>query len=274
MYYGDEGPAKKAAFDLPSSIAIDPLTNDLVVMDQANQVIRAIDGDGNIRRIAGECVIEEIACADGQAPSPCLPNTVNVNKFACYNEADRLVGLAKECAKACTPTFFGENVAAMEMRMAQPFGQMATPAGRLDYDDEGNLYFADTGNHVIRKIDTNGMVTTYAGIAPMDGVPQRGYAGDGGPATSALLDYPVYVEVDDDVNFFFADVANHCIRKIDTGGIITRVAGKCGERGFSGDGGDPLEATFTEPYGIELAPGRLYIADSYNNRIRVVNFTE
>ncbi|HLU68735.1 MAG TPA: hypothetical protein VKZ63_20785, partial [Kofleriaceae bacterium] len=105
---------------------------------------------------------------------------------------------------------------------------------------------------------------------------EPGYSGDGGPAVQARLNGPVDLEVADDGTIYFADTMNNCVRKIDTAGIISTVAGQCGqgplERGFAGDGGDPLQATLNLPIGIEVDGDRLYIADLLNHRVRVVNF--
>jgi sugar lactone lactonase YvrE len=153
--------------------------------------------------------------------------------------------------------------------MGQPYGQAADPAGRLVYDKLGNLYFADTENNRIRKVDTAGIITTIAGT----GV--AGYSGDGGPGHLAQINRPIDVEVGDDNSVYFTDVYNSCVRKVAPDGTISAVVGKCSgepaERGFSGDGGDPLEAKLDRPYGIDLVGKKLYVSDSYNNRIRVVN---
>jgi DNA-binding beta-propeller fold protein YncE len=130
----------------------------------------------------------------------------------------------------------------------------------------------EAGGNRIRKVDhATGIITTIAG----DGTP--GYSGDGGPAAQAEINHPVDVAIADDNTIYFSDVYNHCIRKIDPSGIISSVAGAChftpeGEPGkFSGDGGPPLEAQLYKPYGIDLVGNRLYVSDSYNNRLRVVN---
>src|SRR5690606_17178086 len=108
-----------------------------------------------------------------------------------------------------------------------------SPAGRMVYDKKGNLYFADTGNHLIRMIDTDGIVHRVAGTPPKDGTPQKGYAGDGGPALEAKLNFPVDLALGDDGTFYFTDVHNHCVRAIDEDGDIDTVAGVCGKKGYS-----------------------------------------
>ncbi|MDQ3334996.1 MAG: hypothetical protein M4D80_07535 [Myxococcota bacterium] len=259
FYDGDGGPAIDASLDLPSSITLDPEGN-MVIMDQANQVIRRINkSDGTIDRIAGVCVVElDAPCAAGEQPQAC-PGS---DKFACGD-------LATECEKACTPGFSGDGGDAMFARMAQPFGQAADPAGRLTYDLEGNLLFADSENHRIRKVDRNGIITTIAGT----GV--AGYSGDDGPGILAKINRPIDIEVGDDGHVYFTDVDNSCVRKIDAAGKISRVVGRCNAdhktRTFGGDGGNPRDAQLDRPYGIEVVGKKMYVSDSYNNRIRVVN---
>ncbi|MEO8699428.1 MAG: hypothetical protein ABI867_05265 [Kofleriaceae bacterium] len=266
-YYGDETDALSAAVDLPSSITHDPLGN-IVIMDQANQVIRMVDQDHVMHRIAGKCVVDlDFPCAPGVEPVACPSIEVSgvaygSNKFACGD-------VATECLKPCTPGYAGDTGSALEFRMAQPFGQQADPAGRLTYDPQGNLYFADTDNNRIRKVDTSGIVTTIAGNGT------AGYSGDNGPGAEAKINRPVDVTAAPDGTVYFTDVYNSCIRKVDPSGIISTVAGQCSpfpeDRGFFGDGGPPLEAKLNRPYGVDLVGNKLYISDSYNNRVRVVN---
>ncbi|MEN9578099.1 MAG: hypothetical protein RJA70_1108 [Pseudomonadota bacterium] len=260
LYSGNEGPALEAALDLPSSIAVDP-AGDIVVMDQANQVIRKVDADGMIHCIVGICVVEppESPCTQERKPVAC-PDS---NKFTCGEPETT-------CALPCTPGYGGDDENALAARMAQPFGQMADPSGRIAYDADGNLYFADSGNHRIRRVAPDGTITTIAGTG------RPGYSGDDGPGVDAKIRNPVDVEVTAEGTVYFTDTYNNCVRKVDTEGIITTAVGQCStnpkKRGFAGDGGPPTEALLDRPYGIDLSGDRLYVADSYNNRIRVVNF--
>lgn len=263
-YFGDGGPAISCSLDLPASIALNP-KGELVIMDQANQVLRLIDAGGYIHRLAGKCVIDDPppsgpgTCA---APVECNPGpNGRSGKLTCGDPA--------ACTK-CNPGYGGDEGPATEMRMAQPFGQSATPAGRIAFDKKGNLYFADTSNHLIRMIDTAGIVHRVAGIPPRDGVPQYGYAGDGGSALNAKLNYPVDITFDDEGTLYFSDVYNHCVRAIDPAGNIRTVVGKCGEKGYTGDGGRADKALLKLPYGVEWFKGRLHIADTGNMVIRSV----
>lgn len=260
QYAGDDGPAMTANLDLPSSIALSP-QNEIVVMDQANQVIRAIGiEDRVIRRIAGKCIVEG-STGPCDAPVACPSDTTNANKMVCGDPAIL-------CSLACTPSYGGDGGPALDARMAQPFGQAADPAGRIAYTTTGDLIFADTDNNRIRKI-SNGVMTTIAGTG------EAGYSGDDGPATAATLNHPVDVAIADDGSIYFSDVQNSCVRKIDPAGTITRTVGQCSpkaaDRGFEGDGGPPLEAKLNRPYGIHLVGDKMYVSDSYNQRIRVVN---
>src|ERR1039458_5040023 len=137
------------------------------------------------------------------------------------------------------------------------------PAGGVAVDSAGNLYIADTWNNRIRKV-SGGTITTVAGNGTF------GYSGDGGPATSALLNLPSGVAVDSVGNFYIADALNNRIRKV-SGGTITTVAGK-GDEGFSGDGGSATSASLYHPKGVDVdSAGNLYIADTGNYRIRKVS---
>ncbi len=143
---------------------------------------------------------------------------------------------------------------------------LASPAGVV-VDSLGNIYVADSGAHRIRKIDNErNTISTIAG----NGTP--GYSGDGGPASAATIHSPFGMAIDINDNLYFADSANHRIGKINLAtGLITTVAGS-GSAGFDGDGGPALYATFTSPHGVDVDRyGNIYIADTYNNRIRKVD---
>src|SRR5947207_8630934 len=106
-------------------------------------------------------------------------------------------------------------------------------------------------------------------IATVAGVGEKGFAGDGGPATAALLNGPFDVAFDGAGNLFFSDTFNHRIRRVDARtGVITTVAGN-GEAGYAGDGGPAVRASLNEPYGIAIdRSGNIFVADRLNRRVR------
>lgn len=138
-------------------------------------------------------------------------------------------------------------------------------------DAVGNIYFAEpsgslASNYYIRKVSTNGIISTVAG----DG--NSTYNGDGGPATSAGLNYPFGVVVDPAGRLFISEYYGYRIRMVNTNGIITTVAGN-GSGGYAGDGGAATNASLNSPSGMALdSAGNLFIADLFNSRIREVHF--
>jgi sugar lactone lactonase YvrE len=147
-------------------------------------------------------------------------------------------------------------------------GRLATSASIVPngvaLDAAGNLYIADAAR--IRKVDTNGIITTFAGTGDPNSP-----LGDGGPATEASLQCPNHLAIDAKGNVYISDACAQFVRKVDTNGIITTVAGT-GTAGFGGDGGPAASALLNTPESITVdAASNLYIADSDNQRIRKVD---
>jgi sugar lactone lactonase YvrE len=150
--------------------------------------------------------------------------------------------------------FSGDGGPATKAQLDVPFAVAA--------DREGNLYITDENNYRIRKVDEEGIITTFAGTG------EGGYSGDGSPATSAQLRDPGGLAFDAQGNLYVADYTS--VRKIDPSGTITTVAGT-GQLGFSGDGGPATEAKLTA-YDVALDhKGNIYICDLENQRIRKVD---
>lgn len=139
-------------------------------------------------------------------------------------------------------------------------------------DSAGNLYIVERDNHRVRKITTNGIITTVVGSGQVPTDPVNDDIGDGGLATNAKLNTPMSVTLDSQGNLYIADLLNQRIRKvIVANGIITTVAGM-GEAGYSGDGGLATQARLSGPSDVEVDNlGNIYIADRDNQRIRKVN---
>jgi sugar lactone lactonase YvrE len=154
-----------------------------------------------------------------------------------------------------------DNVPALEATLLFPLG--------VAVDHASNIYIADSGNHAIRRVDPAGTIATVAGAPEV-----AGFAGDGGPATSALLNFPVGVAVGRRGELLIADARNNCVRHVGSKGKITTVAGQ-GDAGFgdfSGDGGPATDALLNLPQAVLLDPDEnLLIADSLNGRVRRVD---
>jgi DNA-binding beta-propeller fold protein YncE len=161
---------------------------------------------------------------------------------------------------------FGDGGPPLAARINQPFGSNPQPGGALAMDAQGRLYFSDVLNHRIRRVDFGANL-----IETVVGTGAAGFSGDGGPGTVAQINNPRDLEVGPDGRLYIADELNSRIRAYDpVTGIITTVAGN-GTAGFSGDGGAATAASLNRAAGLEFdAQGRLYIVDTFNNRIRRV----
>jgi sugar lactone lactonase YvrE len=162
--------------------------------------------------------------------------------------------------------YSGDGGPALQSQLTEPRG--------LALDAAGSLYVADSGNHAIRKIDRSGTITTVAGNGT------RGFSGDGGPAINSQLNTPTGVAFDAAGNLYIADTLNNRVRKVNTAGTISTIAGSgvwsvvggTGGFGFSGDGGPAVDAQLSIPEGVAVSPdGSVYIADTGNDRIRRVD---
>jgi len=139
--------------------------------------------------------------------------------------------------------------------------QLAGPS-RLQFGPDGLIYFCEIKNHVIRRLHTDGTIDTVAGTG------ERGYSGDGGQAKVAQLDTPYDIAFAPNGDMYLADTGNNVIRRIDTNGVISTVAGD-GEPIFAGDGGPAATCSLRRPSALLLdAQGSLWVADTSNHRIR------
>ncbi|NBT49081.1 MAG: hypothetical protein EBT07_14925, partial [Actinobacteria bacterium] len=160
-----------------------------------------------------------------------------------------------------TPGYLGDNISATSSRLLNPRG--------IFVDNDRNIYIADTGNHRIRKIDNNGIISTIAGGGGVDG----GYSGDNGIATSAKLYNPYGVCLDLSKNVYIADTSNNRIRKVDVNTqIISTIAGNYNS-GYAGDGGLATSAQLNNPTDVKVdMSNNVYICDTDNNRVRKITF--
>lgn len=136
---------------------------------------------------------------------------------------------------------------------------------KIALDGAGNIVFGDNGNFCIRKINAAGIISTIVGTGT------AGNSGDGGPAIAAQINACPGLAIDAVGNIFFSDAVKNTIRKINTSGIVSTIAG-CGLSGYMGDGGPATAARFNEPFGIAVdGAGNIYVAEYSNNCIRKVS---
>jgi hypothetical protein len=263
-YGGDGGPAVSAELNNPNDVAMDSAGN-LYIADFVNSRVRKVDTGGIITTVAGNGT--QGYSGDGGAATSAeikLPEGIAVddsgNLYIADNGNSRIRkvsgGIITTVAGNGTAGYSGDGGPATATELNYPTG--------VAVDATGNLYIADFQNSCIRKV-SGGIITTVAGL---DQGP--GYAGDGGPATAARLNYPTGVSVLPSGELFIADTFNNRIRKVDAAGIITTVAGN-GTQGYGGDGGPSDLAELYNPMGICVeSRHKFYIGDAMNNRVRKV----
>ncbi len=265
-YSGDGGLATLAECKQTTNVAFDTLGN-IFFADCLNNRIRKINPAGIITTVAGNG--SEGYSADGISATASwldLPWGIAVdgagNLFIGDRENHRIrkvntSGIISTIAGTGLWGYSGDGGPAVSAQVNGPRGVIV--------DKVGNVYFADAENHRVRKINTSGVISTFAG----NGYPS--YLGDGGPATAANLFYPSGLAMDTIGNIFIADQYNHRIRKVNTAGIITTVAGN-GTHGYTTDGIAATASEINYPLGVAVdLAGNIYIGDEDNSRIRKVN---
>ena len=261
---GDGGAAVAACLNEPKAVALDRDGN-LLIADSENHVIRKVDRtSGRITTVAG-CTSScgsPLTVMKGAAVPPTddpLSEGSSSAEAAFVQQSD-LSGTVRYVVNGvgATKRFAGDSGPALEALLNFPTA--------IAVDAEGDLYIADTMNHRIRRVDAHtGRITTIAGV----GLPRFG--GDGGPSVAAGLNEPVALVLLG-TRLYIADQSNNRIRMVDLRtGIITTIAGT-GTATFNGDGRHATEAALAGPSGLTIGTdGRLYIADTFNGRIRAVD---
>jgi len=267
-FSGDGGPAASAMLWFPNAIAIDGSGN-VYEAEVNNQRVRKINlASGIITTVAGNGT-RGFYGDGGLATSASLSDPIGVAADSAGNLFISDAGNQRirrvDAATGIITTYAGGG-SSMDDGAAATSALLNVPYG-LALDAGGNLYYVDQSQARVRRIDAaTQTVTTVAGnLAP-------GFSGDGGPATAAMLSNPFDVALDAAGNVYIADTGNGRIRRVDSAGVITTVAGP-GEYPGPGDGGPATSAYLNSPAGVAFdAVGHLYIADELNQRIRQVTF--
>jgi uncharacterized protein (TIGR03437 family) len=260
---GDGGPALNAEIFLPIAIAVDGAGN--VYIADAGSGLRKVDTAGIINSVPViSPSLSKIASPGGMTVDSAGNVYISdLNGSAIY-KLDKTGVLTTVAGGAFG--FSGDGGPATKAALYFPSG--------VAIDSAGNIYFADKGNNRVRKVDTKGVITTFAGTGT------AGYSGDGGPATSAKLGLNLTaafqgVAVDSAGNVYIADPQNNRIRMVNPSGIISTFAGNgtpfaTGSLG-NGDGGPPASASLSTPYGVKVdSLGNVFIADTGHGIIRKV----
>jgi hypothetical protein len=262
-YSEDGASALLAEINYPQSVFVDNSSN-FYIADTSNNRIREVSSSGVITTVVGTGVAGyygdgfNALIAELNSPSGVFLDTrghifIADSSNNCIREVYSN-GAIYTVVGTGYPGYSGDGGPATSALLDYPTG--------LFVDAGGNIFIVDHANRVVRKV-TGGIITTIAGT----GI--SGYSGDGGPATNARID-AVNIFVDTRGNIYLADLYS-VIRVVDTYSVINTVAGT-GVAGYSGDGGSSLEAQLNEPYGVYVDNnGNIYIADSGNNCVRMVN---
>jgi sugar lactone lactonase YvrE len=268
-FAGDGGPAVSACLNEPKSLALDSGRRHLYIADSENHLIRRVDlVSGLISTVAGQAdaATRPARGQEEEEPSSWLeeddplggPTVAMPERFTQQTDLSGtvrfLVGTAPKVGR-----FQGDKGPAARAALNFPTA--------VAVDEQGAVYIADTMNHRIRKVEAHtGAISTVAGTG------HHRFSGDGGPAEAAALNEPAALALDGQGHLYIADQSNNRVRCLDLAtGLISTVAGT-GEAAYNGDGMPAIEAALAGPSGLALdRDGRLYIADTFNGRIRMVD---
>ncbi len=267
-FAGDGGSPPQACLNEPKGLAIDSHGH-VYIADSENHIIRKID------RAAG--VITTVAGVAGDDVA--RPAVQHEAEARLSNDEDPFADMSQSATQKYTQQAdvsgtvrYLINGAAVQKRFSGDGGQAVQ--ARLNFptavavDQQGNFFIADTMNHRVRRVDAaTGRITTLAGTG------QARFSGDGGPADQAALNEPAALVLDGQGRLFIADQTNNRVRVVDLKtGLISTYAGT-GSATYDGDGVPASSASLSGPSGVVVRDGVLYIADSFNGRIRAVNLS-
>ncbi len=266
-YGGVGGSATAAGLSSPVGVSVDALGN-IYIADAGNNCVRKVDTtSGLISTIAGTGIAGFIgdgaAATSAELDYPCSVttdaagdiyiadlNNIRVRKIDAVGNISTIAGNGVR-------GYSGDNMPATSTALSSP--------GGIALDASGNLYIADYGEMMIRRVNPAGTIHTVVGSGFV------GFSGDGGKADTAMLNAPSAVTVDASGDIYIADQDNNRIRKVTAAGVISTVAGN-GKIGYSGDYGLATKAWLNKPTGVAVdVSGNIFIADNNNHRIREVS---
>jgi sugar lactone lactonase YvrE len=279
---GGRLPSRQAQNEVfsPISVAADPAGN-LYLTDFNTSSVYERTVAGGIVRVAGNG-IAGFGGDNGPATQAMLSSSLAVavdsagNLFVAdgnnslIRRVDARTHIITTVAGDGNPGFGGDGGPATSAELRFP--------GGIAVDSGGRLFISDSGNCLIREVNTAGVISTVAGVTAGAGTGSNcGFSGDGGPATSAALNATGGLKVDSTGRLFISDSGNCVVRLVDAGGTITTVAGKAAGAGtgsncgFGGDRGSATKAKLNFPSGVAIdGDGNLFIADAHNERVRFV----
>jgi hypothetical protein len=275
---GNNGPADSCELNDPFSVALDGSGN-LYIADYLSNVIRKVNvSTGVITTVAGTGTAGYTG--DGGAATNATlfyPYGVAVDGYGDLFIADAGNNVIREVTlSGYIQTVVGNGTGAgLSLGDGGYTGdggpaysaELNFPTG-IAVDIYGNKFIADAANNAIRKVSTTDTITTLAGVG------MAGYSGDGGYAADAAINFATGVAVDASGNVYIADQGNNAVRKVNTSGKISTIAGN-GTAGYGGDAGPAVNAQLSAPKGVAVdGSGLIYIADAGNNAVRIIgNYT-
>lgn len=266
---GDSGPATGALLDLPVGVSVDA-TGNVLIADSGNQRVRIVGSTGVIQTLAGGG-----SGGDGGAATSALlagPYTVTGDTAGNLYIADTGNNRIRKVSNGTITTVAGTGSVGYSGDGASALNAKLNAPTSVAVDAQGNIFFSDTGNLVVRRVDAiTHFISTYAGSGNSC-FPITSACGDNGPATSANLTWPLTITLDANNNLYIADYFAFKIRKVNGATqVITTFAGN-GQEGRTGDGGLATAARLDHPSGVAVDPsGNLFISDQYNNKVRKVD---
>lgn len=256
---GDGGKATAGVLTEPADVAFDSKGNMYIVETglfvAPGSRVRRVDADGTLTTYAGTGV--HGFAGDG---GPAAKAELNLPFSIAIDKNDKLY-----ISDGGNDRIRRVDTNGVITTYAGPKQHLRSPDG-MAFDNAGDLYFCDGGGTLIRRFDPSGALTTVAGTGKI------GFSGDGGPAVTAQLGGDSCdVALDEHGNLYIADQGNDRVRKVDSHGVITTIAGT-GDFGSEGDGGPATAATLYDPVSVAVDEhGNLYVSDHHNDRIRKID---